>query len=383
LPLFEGHQASGLERLFIEIPDNQKGTIAYKWPDQQIIQHSLVNVDLDYEAVFTNLGRVIGVLGPGRHPLDEGASLSLGWLVDRLTANAYYDAELYFITTRDITNQRFGGPVDNITDGPTGLVVSLRVFGELAFRVTDPSALLARLMGTGAVQNVGNTISTWVTDQALAAIRAVLPDLVLQHGVLAMGQLQDATATAAGTRMNGALAPYGLQVTTFAQLNVNLPDDDAQQIKQFAAAKAYTGVAGDFNTAVRGQAALEIAHGVEAGNVGAQPAIIAAGLMGTPMAPVVGSAPPVAVPLSAPAAGFGPRYCTQCGQPLPSGAAFCPHCGTQIGPTAGAPQSVAPPVAPPAPPPPPPPPVNRQPPAPGYWLASDGNWYPPTARPGP
>jgi hypothetical protein len=88
--------------------------------------------------------------GPGRYPLGEGASLALGWLVDRLTGGAYYDAEVYFVATRDNPNIEFGGPVDNLTDAPTGLVVSLRVFGELAYRVTDPSVLLARLIGTGA-----------------------------------------------------------------------------------------------------------------------------------------------------------------------------------------------------------------------------------------
>src|SRR5437588_5660939 len=165
MPLFEGHRDKGLERLFIEMPDQAKDQVVWKWPDQQIIQYSQLNVDLDYEAVFTNLGKVIGILGPGRHRLDDGASLTLGWLVDRLTGTAYYDAEVYFVATRDIPNVEFGGPVDNLTDGPTGLVVTLRVFGELAFRVTDPSALLAKLIGTGAQGNFTAEISEWVTDQ--------------------------------------------------------------------------------------------------------------------------------------------------------------------------------------------------------------------------
>ena len=63
MPLFQGHKDSGVQRLFIEMPDNQKDLIAWKWPDQQIIQHSVVNVDLDYLAVFTNLGKVIGKQG--------------------------------------------------------------------------------------------------------------------------------------------------------------------------------------------------------------------------------------------------------------------------------------------------------------------------------
>src|SRR5271170_5408994 len=194
MPLFEGHQDKGIQRLFIEMPGHARDQIAWKWPDQQIMQHSQLNVDLDYQAVFTNLGQVIGVMGPGRHTLDEGASLALGWLVDRLTGDAYYDAEVYFVTTREITGVEFGGPVDNLTDAPTGLVVSLRVFGELAYRVTDPASLLARLIGTGAGGDLGHEISSWATEQALAAIRAVLPDIVSPHGVLAMGQLQDATA---------------------------------------------------------------------------------------------------------------------------------------------------------------------------------------------
>ncbi len=369
MPLFEGHRDQGLQRLFIEMPDEAKDKVAWKWPDQQIIQYSQLNVDLDYEAVFTNLGKVIGVMGPGRYRLDEGASLALGWLVDRLTGNAYYDAEVYFVATRDFPNIEFGGPVDNLTDGPSGLVVTLRVFGELAFKVVDPSPLLGKLIGTGADGDFDSEISTWVTDQTLAAIRAVLPDLVAEHGVLAMGQLQDATAQAAMAKANESLTAYGLNVSAFGELNVNLPQHDAEQLKQFAATKAYSGLAGSFDGAVRGQAALEIANGIANGNVGAQPAIVAGMMMGLPVSPGAGvSPPPVAVPngslvpppvpateasvptgavsagsvappaappvdappAAPPADAPAPQFCTQCGSKLLPGAHFCPNCGAAV-----------------------------------------------------
>ena len=348
MPLFEGHKDKGVARLFIEMPDDQKVRTVWKWPDQQIIQHSEVNVDLDFQAVFTNLGSVIGVLGPGRHQLDQGASLTLGWLVDRLTADAYYDAELYFVTTRDIVDQEFGGPVDNLTDGPTGLVVSLRVFGDLAFKVTDPTALLSRLTGTSGTVDFDGTISTWVRDQTLAAIRVVLPDLVAQHGVLAMGQLQAATADAATAEANRHLAPYGLTLSSFAQLNVNVPDADAEQLKQFAASRAYAGLAGSFDAGVRAQATLEIAQGVAEGNVGSQPAIVAGMMMGVPAAappagpaptqsapPSPTPAPPGTSPAAAPVAGTGPHFCSQCGTALEPGAHFCPNCGAALGAAGG------------------------------------------------
>jgi membrane protease subunit (stomatin/prohibitin family) len=349
MPLFEGHHDKGSERLFIEMPDDAKDKVAWKWPDQQIVQHSQLNVDLDYQAVFTNLGKVIGVMGPGRHPLDEGASLALGWLVDRLTGNAYYDAEVYFVATRDFPNIQFGGPVDNLTDAPTGLVVSLRVFGEFAFKVSDPSVALAKLIGTGAEGDFNAEISTWVKDQTLAAIRAVLPDIVAQHGVLAMGQIQDATSTAALAKANEALAVYGLSVSTFGELNVNLPDADAQQLKQLAATKAYTNIAGSFEGAVRGQAALEIAQGVSEGHVGAQPGIMAGMMMGVPMAPGEPPAPatapapaaptpaatgaqatPEAIPAPQPGQRAPAHFCVQCGSPVADGTHFCPKCGAAV-----------------------------------------------------
>jgi membrane protease subunit (stomatin/prohibitin family) len=353
MPLFEGHKDHGLQRLFIEMPDDAKGKVAWKWPDQQIIQYSLLNVDLDYEAVFTNLGKVIGVMGPGRYKLDEGASLAFGWLVDHLTGDAYYDAEVYFVATRDIPNVEFGGPVDNLTDGPSGLVVTVRVFGELAYKVSDPAKLLAKLIGTGAEGDFDAEIATWVKDQSLAAIRAVLPDLVAQHGVLAMGQLQDATSKAALAKADERLAEYGLTITTFAELNVNLPEADAQQLKQLAATKAYTGVSGSFDSAVRGEATLEIAQGVANGNVGAQPALVAGMMMGVPVAPgapapapaaasvpatvqtPAGASPEAAAPAAAsPEAtsseAASPHFCAQCGTALSPGTHFCPNCGAAV-----------------------------------------------------
>jgi membrane protease subunit (stomatin/prohibitin family) len=319
MPLFEGHKDTGLQRLFIEIPEHAKDRLVWKWPDQQIIRHSLLNVDLDYQAVFTNLGKVVGVMGPGRHPLDEGASLTLGWLVDRLTGNAYYDAEVYFVTTREITDVEFGGPVDSLVDPPSGLVVTVRVFGELAFKVVEPTALLARLLGTGAHADSNHEVGEWVTDQTLASIRAVLPGLVAAHGVLAMGELQSATAQAAQAHVNERLAAYGVEVTAFGELNVNLPDADAQQLKQFAATKAYSGLAGSFDAGVRGQAALRIADGVASGTANGESGLLAGMVMGLPIAPAA------AAPTAAAA-----HFCAQCGHAIAAGSHFCANCGAAL-----------------------------------------------------
>ena len=156
-----------------------------------------------------------------------------------------------------------------------------------------------------------------------------------------MGAIQDATGQAALAKANQGLAAYGLALSAFAQLNVNLPDDDAARVKQLAQAKAFTGVAGSFGEYARGESMLQIAQGVEEGHVDAQPGMMVGMMMG--------AAPGGAATLGAPgpcrraaATPAGARFCASCGAALPARARFCPACGTAVT------TAVAPP-APPAP----------------------------------
>jgi membrane protease subunit (stomatin/prohibitin family) len=338
MPLFEGHKDSGIERLFIELPDDHKNQVLWKYPDSQIMQHSVVNVDIDYLAVFTNLGKVIGTLPPGRHVLDEGASLALGWLIDRLTGNAYYDAELYYVSTRDFTDNKFGGPVDNITDKNTSLIVAIRAFGELAFKVIDPVALISKLVGSSGDFNPDTEISTWIKEQTMASLRSILPDIVADHGVLFMGQIQDQIMQATLNKANQILAPYGLKITTFAELNVSASDEDLANLKKLAQAKAYTEITGSYSEYAKGQALLNISEGIEEGKVTGNSGV----MMGMMMSQNAGlgaamqSAPQVVQPTPQPSPtlqavpGAEPKFCINCGNPLVPGAKFCAQCGTQV-----------------------------------------------------
>ncbi|NNN22619.1 MAG: SPFH domain-containing protein, partial [Acidimicrobiales bacterium] len=281
MPIFEGNKDKGIQRLFIEMPEAAKNQVVWKYTDDQILQHSTVNVDLDYVAVFTNLGKVIGTLPAGRHKLGEGASLTLGWLVDRLTGNAYYDAELYYVATRDIADINFGGPIDNVLDKPSGLIVSLRIFGNLAYKVVDPIALIAKLVGTDGDYNHDAQIVEWIKDQCLASLRAILPPMVVDHGVLLLGNIQDQAIAATLAKANSQLSLFGLAVETFAQFNINASDEDLAKIKQLSEAKAFTEVAGSYTDYAKGQAMIDIAKGVEQGNVGAQPGMMVGMMMGT------------------------------------------------------------------------------------------------------
>src|SRR6478752_2820708 len=137
-----------VSRQFIAVPDDKKGQIVYKWPDINIRKGARAIIEPDQVAVFINKGEVIGTLGPGQHKLDADEIMFLGIVIDWATDGNAYRAETYFVGTREYTGETFGGRIDNVQDPQTGLIITLRVFGEYSMQVVDPTRLILNLTGT-------------------------------------------------------------------------------------------------------------------------------------------------------------------------------------------------------------------------------------------
>ena len=160
-------------REFIAAPDSAKGQIVYKWPDQNIRKFARAIVEPDALAVFMNQGQVMGVLGPGQHTLDATELPFLGMFVDWASNSNAFKAEIYFVGAREYPHCRFGGRLDEVQDPQTGLIVTLRAFGEYALRVVDPTKLILNLVGTVDVTN-NEAITGWVAQQLLKVTRTTV-----------------------------------------------------------------------------------------------------------------------------------------------------------------------------------------------------------------
>ena len=152
-------KSNHLNREFIARPDAAKEEILFKWPDMTIRKFTQVTVEPDETALLFKEGNVAGVLPQGRSTLDGALIPFLGDIVDFASGGNMYRAELYFVGTREFVSLPFGGPIDNIEDPETGLAVGLRVFGEYALSISDPAALILKLVGTRQASN--ELITDW------------------------------------------------------------------------------------------------------------------------------------------------------------------------------------------------------------------------------
>jgi len=335
-----------LNRQFIARPDAAKQDILFKWPDMTIRRMTQVTVEPDETAIFFKEGKVAGMLPQGRSTLDGALIPFLGDIVDWASGGNMYRAELYFVGTREFVSLPFGGPIDNIEDPETGLAVGLRVFGEYALSVSDPAALILKLVGTRQASN--ELITDWAREQILKALRTgVVRKLTTEKWpVLGIAARTAEIETALLADVQAPLQPYGLNITRLGNVTITLNPEDEQTLKGLRKDSAYTRLAGGFREYGVGAALKGIGEGAAAGNGGGTAALgvgmglggIVAGLGISPGTNPGGggAATPGAGPAggggAGPAGAGGAVACGNCHASNPPGAKFCASCGTALAP---------------------------------------------------
>jgi membrane protease subunit (stomatin/prohibitin family) len=224
---------NGVQRMMIARPDTAKEAVVYKHPDQNFPFWTQLTVDSDEVVLFFKDGRYVGTLGPGRHTLDTQNIPFLGALVDKFTGGNVFISELYFVTTRPLYNQTFGGPIGSMRDPELEIRVNPRAFGSYSFRVSDPAKFVAEFVGqTGAADP--ERAMQWVRDQLMMGVRSTLTSLI-RAGSMTMMDFGTAGADVAAAIVRSCpdLSRIGVAVLEVAKLNLNLSDEDQARVDQF------------------------------------------------------------------------------------------------------------------------------------------------------
>ena len=336
-----------LSREFVAVPDDRKDQIVFKWPDHNLRKGTRAIVEPDMMAVFMNRGEVIGTLGPGRHAIAADELPFLGVFIDIGTGGNAYRAELFFCGTREYPGHRFGGRIDEVEDPKTGLIVTLRVFGEYSMKVADPTKLILNLTGTVNVED-NRAISGWISEQLLKVMRTNITRQIVRNGwpVLGLSAFSPEIEAAVIESANEAIASYGLTIVRMGNFDINLAEEDEARLKTLAKDVSYSRLAGGFQQYAAGEAMLGAGQGMAQGGGAVSGAFLAAGVgfgqqIAQPPAPAPAGSP---VPSAAPPPSgahcthcgvanlAGAKFCSGCGTPMPvaEAAAFCTNCGQKV-----------------------------------------------------
>jgi len=351
--LFDGMKGE-VQQQFIARPDSSKDLVLYKWPETNIRMMSLLTVQPDEWAYFIKQGTVVGYLQGGQHKLDGAQIPFLGGLIDSFTGGNVLMAELYFVSSREFANNKFGGSMGEVEDPGTGEVIRCGVYGEFVFKVVDPAKLILNLVGTQPISS-NDFIIDAIKDQLTKILRQTVNGkmkaeqwslLDVTSGTYTLEFEQAIVATAA-TYME----PFGLAITRIEDFLVSMDDADRQRLLDIKDRMAKMRLAGDprYMAAAQTEAMFGAAEGMKQGGDGTSMAglFVGAGIgqsvaggiqsgqvqqQATAAAQAEQAA--AAAPAPAPAAAAPAAdaiICPKCGTANPAGAKFCQSCGTALG----------------------------------------------------
>jgi membrane protease subunit (stomatin/prohibitin family) len=137
----------------IEWLDHTRDTLVWRFPRyrNEIKNGAQLIVRPGQVAVFVHRGQLADVFEPGSYELvtDNLPLLSTlqGW---KHGFESPFKSEVYFVSTRQITDLKWGTPNPVMLRDPEFGPIRLRAFGTYTLRATDPQALLKELVGTNA-----------------------------------------------------------------------------------------------------------------------------------------------------------------------------------------------------------------------------------------
>ncbi len=272
----------------LEWTDNTSDTLVYRFPVfQKAIQDGgKLVVREGQTAVFLAEGKLSDVFSPGTYELSTRTKPIMAFFESiKYGLNMPYKGDVYFVSTRQFTDQKWGTPNPiPVRDADLG-VVRLRAFGSFAFRVSDPALFLKEIVGTAGIFST-DEITGHVKRKVVAALadtigEAKIPLLDLVAHYMDFG---DALKDRLNTWFQGN---WGLTLTDFVVENISVPPE----VEKMMDKRSSMALAGDMNAYTQFQAANAMEDAAKGSGGGG--AFMEAGLglaMGANMAGALGRA---------------------------------------------------------------------------------------------
>jgi membrane protease subunit (stomatin/prohibitin family) len=281
----------------------QSDILAYRFPryNNEIKMGAKLTVREGQAACFVNEGQLADVYQPGMYTLNTEnmpiLSTLKGW---KYGFNSPFKAEVYFISTRQWTDLKWGTQNPIMLRDPEFGPVRVRAFGTYAMHVANPGTFLKQLVATDP------SFETW-------EIANQLRNTIVSRFVDALGQAKIAVLDLAGNydkisqvaleHIRPDLETMGLALTTFYIENISLPPEVEQALDK----RTQMGVLGNLDQYAKYQTANAIPEAAKnpGGLAGAGMGLAAGVALGGQMAgALAGATQPTAAPPPLPQSGY-------------------------------------------------------------------------------
>ncbi len=250
----------------IEWTDDSNNTLVYRFERYQneIKNGAKLTVREGQMAVFINEGQIADVFSPGMYELTTEnlpiLSTIKGWVHG---FNSPFKAEVYFISTRNITDQKWGTKSPITLSDPRFGMLEIRAFGTYVIRVIDAPLFIREIVGTD-----GHFTSDEIAEQLRSLIVTRFTDAVGEAGfpVEAFAAKTNELSEFVHKEIAPGFEQYGIAVTQFFVENVSMPEEIKKEIFELSRLHA---IDLDKLTKMKAAKAMEAAANNPSGTAGA------------------------------------------------------------------------------------------------------------------
>jgi membrane protease subunit (stomatin/prohibitin family) len=229
-----------LKAEFIDIiqwVDNSSDTLIYRFPryNNEIKYNAKLVVREGQIAVFISEGQLADLFGPGTYTLSTRnlpvlATLK-GW---KYGFESPFKAEVYFCSTRQFTNLKWGTPGPCTMRDPEFGAVRVTAFGIYALKIKDPAVFIREVAGTDSSFST-DEIQDNLKGKIGIRIKEVMPELAipvidLESKVVILGEMLK-------ERIAPAFEALGLELSEIQVQDVGLPEEVERAIDKAGAMK--------------------------------------------------------------------------------------------------------------------------------------------------
>jgi len=214
----------------IEWIDDTNDTLVYRFEryNNEIKNGAKLTVREGQVAVFINEGKVADVFQPGMYTLKTEnlpiLSTLKGW---KYGFQSPFKAEVYFISTKNITAQKWGtkNPI-TLNDNRFGML-EIRSFGTYVIRIKDAPLFITEIAGTD-----GQFTTDEISEQLKSMIVTRFTDAIGEANLPVENYASNVNEIS--EYVHGVIGPefekYGIEVTKFLIENVSMPEEIKKEI---------------------------------------------------------------------------------------------------------------------------------------------------------
>lgn len=209
----------------IEWVDDSNSTLVWRFPryHNEIKNGAQLIVRPGQMAVFVHRGELADTFEPGNYTLKSDnlpiLSTLQGW---KYGFNSPFRSEVYFVSTKQITNLKWGTPNPIMLRDPEFGPIRLRAFGTYALKCTEPRTLLKELVGTDSEFD-----SNEINELMRSIITEAFTDMLGEKQVAALdlaSKYREMSSELQKYVIERVDDEYGLDVPALFIVNISLPE---------------------------------------------------------------------------------------------------------------------------------------------------------------